>query len=38
MAEFQARRKKRTENWASFGADIKTLVEKAYPMTQAEAQ
>ena len=38
MAEFQVRRKKRTEDWASFAEDLKTLVEKAYPTLQAEAQ
>ena len=38
MAEFQAKRKKRTEDWAAFGEDLKTLVERAYPMLQAEAQ
>lgn len=38
MAEFQAKRKKKTEDWASFGEDLKILVEKAYPTLQAEAQ
>ena len=38
MAEFQAKKKRRNEDWASFGEDLKTLVEKAYPSLQAEAQ
>ena len=38
IAEFQQRRKRRNEDWASFGEDLKTVVEKAYPMLQAEAQ
>ena len=38
MAEFQGGKKKRTEDWAAFGEDLKTLVEKAYPALQAEAQ
>ena len=38
MAEFQGRKKRRTEDWAAYGEDLKTLVEKAYPALQAEAQ
>ena len=38
IAEFQQRRKRRNEDWASFGEDLKTVVEKAYPTLQAEAQ
>lgn len=38
MAEFQSKRKRRGEDWASFGEDLKTLVEKAYPSLQGEAQ
>ena len=29
-AEFQSRRKKKTEGWADFGEDLKTLADKAY--------
>ena len=38
MAEFQGRKKRRTEDWAAYGEDLKMLVEKAYPALQAEAQ
>ena len=38
MAEFQTRTKRRNEDWASFAEDLKTLVEKAYPTLQQEAQ
>ena len=38
MAEFQTKKKRRTEEWASFAEDLKNLVEKAYPSLQAEAQ
>ena len=39
MAEFQARKKRRTEDWATYGEDLTTLrVEKAYPTLQVEAQ
>ena len=38
IAEFQGRKKKRTEDWAVFGKDLKTLVEKAYAALQVEAQ
>ena len=36
-AEFQRRRKRRSEDWAAFGEDLKTLVERAYPTLQVEA-
>ena len=38
MAEFQKRNKLRYEDWASYGEDLRTLVEIAYPMLQTEAQ
>lgn len=31
LAELQTKRKKRTESWADFADDLKTLVDKAYP-------
>ena len=38
MAEFQTKKKRRNEDWASFAEDLQNLVEKAYPTLQAEAQ
>ena len=38
MAEFQRQSKQRTEDWASFGEDLRALVERAYPTLQYEAQ
>ena len=38
IAEFHQRKKRRTEDWAAFGEDLRTLVEKAYPTLQPEAQ
>ena len=38
MAEFQARQKSKTEDWASFADELRLLAEKAYPDLQAEAQ
>ena len=38
QAELQTRRKKRTEGWASYAEDLKTLVDKAYPDLQTEAK
>ena len=38
IAEFHQRRKRRTEDWAAYGEDLRTLVEKAYPTLQAVAQ
>ena len=36
IAEFQGRQKRRNEDWAAFGEDLKTQVERAYPALQAE--
>ena len=38
QAEFQARRKKKSEGWAEFADDLKTLVEKGYPELQDDAK
>ena len=38
IAEFQTKKKRRSEDWASFAEDLKNLVEKAYPSLQTEAQ
>ena len=38
VAEFQHRRKLPAEDWVTFAEDLLTLVEKAYPTLQAEAQ
>ena len=38
IAEFHQRKKRRTEDWAAFGEDLLTLVEKAYLTLQPEAQ
>ena len=38
VAEFQGRRKRSNEDWAAYADDLKTLIEKAYPALQAEAQ
>lgn len=38
IAEFQAKRKKRSEDWASFAEDLRTLAEKAYPSLEAAGQ
>ena len=38
QAEFQTRRKKRTEGWAEYAEDLKTIVDKAYPDLQDEAR
>ena len=38
MAELQAKRKKRTEDWAAFAEDLRTLAEKAYPSLEVAAQ
>lgn len=37
-AEFQTRRKKRTEGWADYGEDLRVLVDKAYPHLEAAAR
>ena len=36
--ELDARRKKKSEGWAEFSEDLRTLVEKAYPTLQDEAR
>ena len=38
LAEFQCRRKKKTEDWATFADNLLILAEKAYPSLQPEAQ
>ena len=38
VAEFQRRRRRRNEDWVAYGDDLKTLVERAYPTLQVEAQ
>ena len=38
MAEFQARQKSKTDDWASFADELRLLAEKAYPDLQAESQ
>ena len=38
IAKFQRRSKRRNEDWALYAEDLRTLVEKAYPALQAEAQ
>ena len=37
LQEFQRRSKKGTEDWVSFGEDLRELVERAYPTLQPEA-
>ena len=37
-AELQARKKKRNEEWAIFGEDLKNLADKAYPALPLEAR
>ena len=38
QAEFDARRKKPTENWADLADDLRSLADKAYPDLQVEAR
>ena len=38
MAEFQVRRKRNNENWASFDDSLHFLAEKSYPDLTSEAQ
>ncbi|KAL5516105.1 hypothetical protein EMCRGX_G001376 [Ephydatia muelleri] len=38
LAEFENRRKKKTDGWADFAEDLRSLVEKAYPALQEEAK
>ena len=37
-AEFQTRRRKKTEAWADFAEDLRTLTDKAHPELQEEAR
>ena len=37
MAEFQVRRKRKDEDWSSFGDNLWFLAEKSYPDLVAEA-
>lgn len=38
QAQFQARKKKKDEDWADFAEDLKSLVDKAYPGFSEEAK
>ena len=38
QAEFESRCKKRTEGWADFAEDLRSLVDKAFPDLQPEAR
>lgn len=38
QAEFQTRRKKRSEGWAEFADDLRTLADKGFPELQDEAR
>ena len=38
QAEFQTRRKQRTEGWADYAEDLKILVDKAFPDLQEDAR
>ena len=38
QAEFQTRRKKRSESWAEFAEDLKTLADKGFPDMQETAR
>ena len=38
QAEFQTRRKKRSEDWAEFADDLRTLADKCFPESQDEAR
>ena len=38
QAEFQIRRKKKSEGWADFAEDLRSLADKAYPELQDEAR
>ena len=38
LAEFQTRRKRKTESWPDFGEDLRALVDKAYPTLDDEAR
>ena len=38
IAEFYARRKRKTEGWAEYGEDLRVLVDKAFPSLAADAK
>ena len=38
MAEMQTRSRRRKEDWAVFGEELKRLADKAYPDLQEEAR
>lgn len=38
LAEFQARRKRRDEDWAAYAEDLRLLADKAFPALQPEAK
>ena len=38
QAEFETRRKKKSEGWADFAEDLRSLADKAYPELQPEAR
>ena len=38
QAEFQTRRKKKSENWADFVEDLRVLADKAFPELQEDAR
>ena len=38
LAEFQTRRKGKTESWPEFGEDLRALVDKAYPTLDDETR
>ena len=38
IAEFQAKRNKSSEDWASFAEDLRTMAEKAFPSLEAAGQ
>ena len=38
LAEFQTRRKRKTESWPEFREDLRALVDKAYPTLDDEAR
>ena len=38
VAEFQTRRKRKTEGWADFGEDLRVLADRAFPQLNTEAK
>ena len=38
VAEFQTRRKRKTESWADFGEDLRVLADRAFPQLNTEAK